>query len=99
MARPRKPGTTLESRENQLITLATNLVEQRLRNGTASPSETVHYLKLGTTRERLEQERIRYENELAQAKADKIKADQRSSEAIEEVLAAIRSYSGYGDDE
>lgn len=99
MARAGRPRTSLESRENQLIALAVDRVEERIRNGTATSSELLHYLKLGTTRERLEQERIRHENELAQAKADKIKSDQRNNEAIEEVLAAIRSYSGYGDDD
>lgn len=99
MARTRKPGTTRESRENQLIALATNLVEKRLRDGSATSSEILHYLKLGTTREQLEQERIRHENELSQAKANKIRADQESVEKIDEVLKAIRTYSGYDTDE
>lgn len=99
MARTRRPGTTLEARENQLIALAVNLVEERLRNKTATSSEILHYLKLATTREQLEQERIRHENELAQAKADKIRSDQQVGERIDEVMAAIRSYAGYGDDD
>lgn len=99
MARGRKPGTTRESRENQLINLAINLVEKRLRDGSATSSEILHYLKLGTTREQLEQERLRHENELSQAKTNKIRADQESVEKIDEVLKAIRTYSGYGSDD
>lgn len=108
MARARKatavdresaPGRTLEARENQLILLATNLVEERLRNGTASSSEIIHYLKLGSTRERLEQERIRHENELADAKREKIHSDRQSAERLEEALKAFRSYAGHDEEE
>lgn len=103
MARARKattgdresaPGRTLEARENQLILLATNLAEQWLRDGTAPAQVVSHYLKLGSTRERLEQERIRHENELASAKSEKIRSDRQSAEMLEEALKAFRSYSG-----
>lgn len=93
------PATSLEGRENQLITLAVNLAEEQLRSGTASSQVITHYLKLGTTRERLEQERLRQENELARAKREKIQADAHADEVYAEALAAFRSYSGYGDEE
>lgn len=108
MARARKatmadresaPGRTLEARENQLILLATNLAEQQLRDGTASSQVIAHYLKLGSTRERLEQERIRHENELASAKSERIRADRQSIELLDEALKAFRSYSGHDDEE
>lgn len=93
------PATSLEGRENQMITLAVNLAEQKLRDGTASGQIITHYLRLGTTRERLEQERLRQENELARAKREKIQADAHADEVYAEALAAFRSYSGYGTDE
>lgn len=108
MARARKataseresaPGRTLEARENQLILLATNLAERQLREGTASSQVIAHYLKLGSTRERLEQERIRHENELASAKSEKIRSDRQSAEMLEEALKAFRSYAGHDEED
>lgn len=98
-SRSAPPATSLEGRENQLITLAVNLAEEQLRAGTASSQVITHYLKLGTTRERLEQERLRQENELARAKREKIQADAHADEVYAEALAAFRSYSGYNDDD
>lgn len=88
------PGVSLEARENELIVLATNLAEKQLRDGSASSQIIAHYLRLGTTRERLEQERLRSENELARAKRDKIQSDQRSEELFQEAIAAFKTYSG-----
>lgn len=97
--RPMAPATSAEARELQLINLATNCAEEQLRNGTASSQVIVHYLKLGTTRERLEQEKLRQENELAKAKTESIQAAKHSDEVYQKALDAFRSYSGYGEDE
>ena len=51
-----RPALTPEARENQLIYLATNLAEQQLLDGTASSQVITHYLKLGSTKERIEKE-------------------------------------------
>lgn len=98
-AAPRRsrPGESLEAREKRLILLATNLVEKRLEEGTASSQEVTHFLRLGTTRERLEQERIRNENALSQAKKASIEADQRRDEIYEKALAQFRTYIGADD--
>lgn len=93
------PGTSLEARENQLILLATNLAEKQLREGTASSQVVAHYLKLGSSRERLEQERLRKENELAAAKTESYQSAKHSEELYQEALNAFRIYSGHGDDE
>lgn len=90
----RSPGQSLEARENRLILLATNLVEERLLNGTASAQEVTQILKLGTTRERLEQERLRNENALSQAKKASIESEQRKDSLYQEALDAFRRYSG-----
>lgn len=93
------PAQTLEARENQLILLATNLAERQLREGTASSQVISHYLKLGSTRERLEQERLRHENGLVRAKTEAYESAKQQEVELQEVLKAFRSYSGHDEDE
>jgi len=97
--RPRKPATTPEGRENQLVALAVDAVEQRIRGGTASAQELVHYLKLGSSREQLEQERLRQENELLRVKMEAMASSQRVEELYINAIAAMRSYQGQLDPE
>ena len=92
---PMPPATTPEGRERQLIGLAYDLVEQRLRDGTATSQETCHFLKLATTRERLEIERLRTENELSKAKTESIKSQKRMDEIYENAIRVFRTYSGH----
>ena len=96
-----RPAMTPEAREQQMIAMAVDLVEQRLLDGTASAQETSHYLKLAAQRERreLENEKLRLELELTKAKTDSIKSQQRSEEMFEEALRAFKGYSGQGRDE
>ena len=63
-----RPALTPEARENQLIYLATNLAEQQLRDGTASSQVITHYLKLGSSKEKLEQEILKENKKLLTAK-------------------------------
>ena len=96
--RKRRPAAkTLEGRENQMISLAIDVAEQQLMDGTASAAVITHYLKLGTTRERLEQEKLRNENLKLQAAAKRDESAQNSEEMYINVLEAIRTYSGRGD--
>lgn len=89
-----KPATTPEGRENQLIVLATDLAEKQLRDGTASSQVISHYLKLGSTRERLEQEKIERENDLLRAKSEAMLSAAKVEELYKSALQAMRSYSG-----
>ena len=66
--KPLRPGMTPESRENQMIALAVDLAEKQLIEGTASSQVITHYLKLGSTMQRLERERLEEENKLLRAK-------------------------------
>ncbi len=94
---PRKrgrPATTVEGRENQLISLASDLAEKQLSNGTASAQVITHFLKLGSTREKLEQERLQRENLLLSAKVDHMASAKRIEELYEQALGAMRTYSG-----
>jgi len=90
----RPPATTPEGRENQLIALAVDLTEKQLAEGTASSQIISHYLKLGSTREKLEQERLAQENELLRAKIEAMASVKRVEELYETALNAMRSYAG-----
>lgn len=90
----RRPATTPEAREQQMIALADALAEKQLREGTASAQVITHYLKLGTSREQLEQEKIRNENRLKEAQIEQIASGARIEELYKEALDAMRMYGG-----
>lgn len=92
-----RPALTPESRENQLISLAIDLVEQRLIDGTASSQETTHFLKLASTKARIEKEILEKQKELISAKTENLKSAQRIEELYAEAITAMRNYSGNGD--
>lgn len=89
-----RPATTLEGRENQLISLASDLAERQLREGSASAQVLTHFLKLGSTREQLEHERLQNENLLLSAKIDALASTKRVEELFQQALDAMRTYSG-----
>ena len=98
-SRPIRPALSPDARENQLISLATDLVEKRLRDGSASSQETTHFLKLATEKSRLEKERLVLENELIKAKTKSL-ADAADLKALySDAIEAIKHYSGHGDEE
>lgn len=97
--RKNRPALSPEARENQLISLAVDLVEQRLMDGSASSQETTHFLKLATTKARLEKEILEKQRDLIAAKTESIKAEKRKDELYSEAIKAMRRYNGYGDDE
>lgn len=92
-----RPALTPEARENQMICLAVDLAEEQLRNGTASSQVITHYLKLGSTKERIEKEILERQKELIVAKTENLKAAKRIEELYTDAIAAMRRYSGQGD--
>ena len=90
----RPPAPTPEGRENQLISQAVDLAERQIQEGTASAQVLTHYLKLGTTRERLEQEKITRENELLLARVEALVSGQRVEELYGEAIRAMALYAG-----
>lgn len=94
--KPVRPALNPQSRENQMISLAVDLVEQRLRDGTASAQETVHYLKLASTKAKLESERAQLENELIKAKTQALRDQADVKKLYNDAIAAMRRYSGHG---
>lgn len=89
-----RPAVTPEGREDQMIGLAVDLAEKQLREGTASSQVITHFLKLATTRESLEREKLRHENELLKAKTEVLQSAKHVEELYEKAIAAMRSYSG-----
>lgn len=90
----RRPATTLEGRENQLVALAVDLAEKQMLEGTASAQVISHYLKLGSTREGLEQARLEQEVEVLRAKVESLASGKRIEELYKSALDAMREYSG-----
>lgn len=90
----RPPARTPEERENRMISLATDLAERQLEEGTATAQVITHFLKLGSTREQLEQEKLRRENELLETKAEVMASAKRVEELYATALDAMRSYAG-----
>ena len=90
---------TPEARENQLIALAYDLVEQRLRDGTATSQETTHFLKMGSSKERLERQILEEEKKLKQAKTEALESSKRIEALYSEAIAAVKRYRGYEEEE
>ena len=92
-----RPALTPEARENQMISLAVDLAERQLQEGTASSQVITHYLKLGSMRERLEREKLEEENKLLKARTEQIQSMKRIEELYEEAIKAMRNYGGQGE--
>lgn len=90
----RRPATTPEDRERQLIALAVDRAEQQIIDGTVSAQVLTHYLKLGSTREKLEIKRIDYETKLLEAKAQQLASMSETKELYENAIRAMGIYSG-----
>lgn len=89
-----KPALSPEARENQLISLAYDEVERRIRDGTATSQELVHFLKLGSSRDRIEKEILSHQNELIQAKTEALQSAKHIEELYSNAIEAMRSYTG-----
>lgn len=97
--KPIQPATTPEARENQMIALAIDLAERQLQDGTASSQVITHYLKLGSTKERLEKEILEKQKQLIEAKTESLQSAKRIEELYANALEAMRTYSGQDDNE
>lgn len=94
-----RPALTPEARENQMISLAVDLAEKQLLEGTASAQVITHYLKLGATTARLEKEKLERENELLKAKTKALESVEKVEELYTNAINAMRIYGGYGNEE
>jgi hypothetical protein len=96
--RQRPPATTPEARENQLIAAAVDLAERQILDGTATSQVITHFLKLATTREKLEQAKLAQEVELTRARIEGIAAAGRIEELYEKAITAMRQYQGHDEE-
>lgn len=94
-----RPALTPEARENQLISLAVDLAEKQLMEGTASSQVITHYLKLGSTKEKIEKEILEKQKELISAKTEALQSAKRVEELYADAIKAMQRYSGNGDSE
>ena len=90
----RRPALSPEARENQLIAKAVDLAEKQLTEGTASSQVITHYLRLGSTKEKLEKEILEKQKELIEAKTESLQSSKRVEELYANALEAMKNYSG-----
>ena len=98
-AKPVRATLSPEAQENRMISLAMDLAEEKLRNGTASSQLITELVKRGSAKARLEQELLARQTELAAAKAEAIKSAARMEELYEKAMKAMKRYGGQFDDE
>ena len=91
-----RPALSPEARENQMISLAMDLAEQQLRDGTASSQLITEFVKRGSTKSRIEQEILKEQKELIEAKTQSLQSAQRIEELYANALDAMKNYSGQG---
>lgn len=89
-----RPAFSPEARENQLISLAVGLAEKQLLDGSASAQVITHYLKLGSTKEKIEKEILEKQKELIEAKTESLQSAKRIEELYANALNAMRNYNG-----
>jgi uncharacterized protein YcaQ len=97
--KPMRPALSPEARENQMISLAVDLAEQQLREGTASSQVITHFLKLATQKERIEREILAEQKKLITAKTEALQSAKRVEELYADAINAMKKYSGHGGDE
>lgn len=100
MGRPRKSAArTPEAREQEMIALAMDLAEQKLRDGSAPAPLVMLFAKAGLDRERLEREGLEINNRLGHTKASQIEQMTQSNEKLDRVFKALRTYQGMPDED
>lgn len=93
-AKRARPASTPEAREQQNISLAMNLAEKQLRDGTASAQVITHFLKLGATTAKYELEQLKLENKLLEAKTKAIESQEKSEKLYLDAITAMKKYTG-----
>lgn len=94
----RPPAMTPEAKENEMISLAINLAEKKLRDGTAPTQVIVHYLKLATEREQMELDMLEKKTQLIGAQIESLETSRHVEELYSNAIKAMRLYSGTQDE-
>lgn len=88
-----------EARMSKLTSMALDLVEERLRNGTATSQETTYFLRYHGREADLKEQLLEKQVQLMEAKAESLKAQQKSEELYSKAIEAMRSYQGFSGEE
>lgn len=88
------PARTRERRTQQLVTLAEDLIEERLRKGIASPTETTAIIRLGTAQEMANVERIKAQTAYLEAQRAKAESETFREAMFKEAMEAMSRYAG-----
>lgn len=94
----RKPATSAQAREDQLIAMAYDEVERRISEGIATGPELVHFLRMGSPKAKLEKELLERELELTTAKTENIKSQKKIEELYANAIEAMKSYGSNSDE-
>lgn len=81
-----------------MIALAVDLAEKQLAEGTASSQVITHFLKLGSSKEKLEKDILEKQKELITAKTENLQSAKRMEGLWEEAISALRDYRGEKND-
>lgn len=90
-----RPALTPDAREQQMISLAVDCAEKQLLEGTASSQVIVHYLKLATKKERIENEIREEQKKLIEAKTENLQSAKRVEELYQKAMDAMSVYTGH----
>lgn len=88
----RRKARNLRARELEIGALAYDLVEQRIRDGTATSQETTYFLKVCSQKEQLERDILEEQKKLITSKRKNIEYNVANDDSNAEVLEALRSY-------
>lgn len=88
------PAKTRDRRVQQLVVQAERLIEERIRKGTASPTEVVAVLRLGTAMEEANIERVKMHTEYLKAQKAKAESETVREELFTKAMEAMSRYQG-----
>lgn len=74
--------------------MAMDLAEQQIADKSASSQLLTHFVKAGSQRERLEQERLRNENAVLRKKVETMEAAIDVKNLMSEAIQAFKGYTG-----
>jgi hypothetical protein len=94
LKKKRRPGTTPEAVESEMIALAMDVAREQMENRSVSSQVLTHFIKAGAIKNTLEQRKLELELELVKAKTDSIKSSKNVEDLMKEALKAMRTYSG-----
>ena len=92
----RRPGTTPEAVESEMIALAMDVAREQMENRTVSSQVLTHFVKAGAMKNSLERKKLELELELVKAKTESIKSQKNVEELMKQALDAMKTYSGSG---